>query len=158
MKKWIWLLLILTITECIIFFYMNYKVYAGVIATSIFIQLFIVQLFFSIYAIRKSNDKKKHVFLKVGFGIAIVTIVIYMIAMPKYTYIEAQRLVMMNYDNKAKLISTNERTIPATEADSWLLYEKLYYVKITDSKQNQDIYYIVYPKYGKIEKLDEPYW
>ncbi len=155
LKVWAWILLTVTTIGGMLLFYADFFLYAGVISAGTFIITFIMQLYFGIHALVK-EDKK---FLYAGLILIAYAIIAFLIAVPGYTYKDAEQAVLENYpEHEAELLPLDHKTIPA-DSGSWYLTDKWYYVAVkTDRTDKQADYYAVDPVQGDVIKLDEAYW
>lgn len=161
MKKWNLLLLFVTIILCIAIFYMNYTIYARVIGMGFFSTMLCLSLFFGLYGLLKKEKSNRNVIVNEGF--IVVIIVMFLFAMPNYTYYESQQLVASKHLDQTNVETVeipklDNKTVPSDGASNWLLNNRLYYVGIKENKQNQMSFYVVDPNEGKVIKLNEPYW
>ncbi len=160
-KKWNWILFFMTIVLCIVIFYINYKYYAGVIGMGFFSQLIGLSLFYSVYGLFKKEKCRRINF--VNGGIITLIIIMFVIAIPDYTYKESRQIVASDYlgqknTDTVDMPILDKKTVPTNSSSSWFLYDQLYYVGIKDDQQNQMLYYAVDPIQGRILKLDQPFW
>ncbi|WP_139822669.1 hypothetical protein [Tuberibacillus sp. Marseille-P3662] len=160
MRKWNWVLFVLTIILCVAIFYINFSYYAGVIGMGFFGGLLGLSLFFGVYGLFKKKKSRRILF--VNGGIIALIIIMFIIAIPRYTYDDARQIASSHYVNQRNTDSVVmpilDKTVPSKSHFSWLLNNRLYYVGIKDDQENQIIHYVVDPVQGKLTKLDEPYW
>lgn len=145
----------MTILGGITFFYIDFNYYAGVIDTGVFIVPLVMQVFLGIYALIKGEKT----FIKAGFLIFIFSVILFIIAIPGYTYEEAKQSVVNSYKvDEVELLSLDHKIVP-TDKSSWFQNGKMYYAAVKKDEAGKQVdYYAVDPIQGDPIKLEEPYW
>ncbi|RKD24523.1 hypothetical protein BEP19_09065 [Ammoniphilus oxalaticus] len=153
-------LVFVTVVLCVVIFYVNFKYYAGVIGMGFFAPLLCVALFRGTQGIVKAEKRRRIVF--VNSGLIGLIIVMFVIALPRYTYKDSQEMVLSYHLNDSNgdvtMPSLEHKTVPTTRQYSWLLNGRLYYVGIKEDQLDQILYYVVHPIRGQVTKLERPYW